>query len=146
MRFFPSSLALLACLFLPVSPTLRGQDKALLLFGGQDHKTFLGCLNCNRFQSSSVCNKFGEFGSKFPSDSIWNKFGNYGSKFSSDSPWNKFSTTAPIIADRDGNSYGYFSTNKFHNDRTRIAWLVHILDSFTESGDLDATRDLMCAE
>jgi hypothetical protein len=119
--------------------------KALLLFGGKDHKTFLGCLNCSPKSEGSVCNKFG-VGSKFDTNSIWNKFGDFGSKFSEYSPWNKFSTSAPIIVDKDGGSYGYFSANKFHTDRTKIKWFVRILDFQADHDDLEATRDLMCTE
>ena len=99
-------------------------------------------VNSKRF----VVTKFGENGSKFQADSIWNKFGTYGSKFSHDSPWNKFSTSAPIIVDKDGGSYGYFSANKFHRDRTKIKWFVRILDFQADHDDLEATRDLMCTE
>ena len=50
-----------------------GQGPAFLLYGGgTSHKTFFGCLNCNKFDSGSVCNKFGEFGSRFSPSSIWN--------------------------------------------------------------------------
>lgn len=66
-----------------------GQTPALLLFGDADHKTFLGCLNCSKYDSGSVCNKYGEQGSKYNSDSIWNPYGDFGSKYSSDSPWNQ---------------------------------------------------------
>src|SRR6267142_2226831 len=107
--------AVAAMLLAIVSSSAFAQNVALLLFGGPGHKTFLGCLNCSKFSDASVCNKFGSVGSKFSPDSIWNKFGTYGSKFSSESPWNKFSFEAPIIVDKDGNSYGYFSANKFHN-------------------------------
>ena len=118
--------------------------EALLLFGEDNHKTFLGCLNCGKFDSGSICNKFGTYGSKFNSESIWNKFGTYGSKFSSASPWNKFSSSAPIIVDRNGGSYGYFSTNKFHSDRTRIPVYVALLNWVAENDDLDQARDTLC--
>lgn len=36
--------------------------KALLLFGGENHKTFLGCLNCSEYDSESVFNQYGSFG------------------------------------------------------------------------------------
>ena len=124
---------------------LAQTPKALLLFGGEDHKTFLGCLNCAARDTSSVCNKYGK-GSKYDSDSIWNKYGDFGSKYSSDSPWNKFTNSAPIIVDKDGASYGYFSANKFHTDRTKIKSLVQILDFQTANDDLATTFDLMCPE
>ena len=134
------------CVIVGIQPQARAQDKALLLFGGDDHKTFLGCLNCNKFSGVSLCNKFGQFGSKFNSESIWNRFGDFGSKFNSDSPWNKFTDSAPIIADKDGNSFGYFSANKFHHDRTRIKWLVQILDYQSAEDDLESTRGAMCGD
>jgi len=99
------------CAVLGFNADAQGQNSPLLIFGGQGHKTFLGCLNCNRFSTSSICNQLGEKGSKFNAESIWNQFGTYGSEFSSDSPWNKFSTTAPIIVDQQGRSYGYLSAN-----------------------------------
>lgn len=140
-------LAALVCLAaLGFVARASAQNTALLLFGGEDHKTFLGCLNCSKFSDESVCNKFGSYGSKFEDNSIWNRFGTYGSKFSEYSPWNKFSTSAPVIVDSDGNSYGYFSSNKFHHDRTRIKGLLEILDFESEEQDLDKTRDAMCSD
>jgi hypothetical protein len=121
-------------------------QKAFLLFGGHDHKTFLGCLNCSKYAESSVCNKYGKFGSKYEDSSIWNKYGTYGSKYDSDSPWNKYSSDAPIIVDPDGGSYGYFSSNPYISDRTKISWFVAILDFQTDNDDLDATRDRFCAD
>src|SRR5258705_6634816 len=112
-------LLLISCLCLVPSAAPQ-QPKALLLFGGEDHKDFLGCLNCVNTSQSSVCNELGKYGSAFNSDSIWNSFGKYGSSFSEYSPWNSFTDKAPIIVDRDGKSYGYFSVNTFHHDRTRI--------------------------
>lgn len=126
-------------------PRAGAQDtKALLLFGGEDHKTFLGCLNCSSLSSSSVCNELGKYGSSLQSDSIWNSLGHFGSSLSRYSPWNSLSNSAPIIVDKDGNSYGYFSVNSLHHDRTRIPWLVAILDYEDDKDDLDKTRDKMC--
>jgi hypothetical protein len=82
--------------------TCYGQT-TLLLFGDNEHQTFLGCLNCSKFDSTSICNKFGQLGSLFTSDSIWNASGRFGSKSSSDSPWNVFSTSGPVIVETPGN-------------------------------------------
>lgn len=103
-------------------------------------------MNCANASASSVCNAYGKYGSKFNPDSIWNQFGTYGSKFNSSSPWNQFSRSAPIIVDNDGGSYGYFSRNTFHQSRTRIKWLVAILDFYADKDDLDETRDAMCKD
>jgi hypothetical protein len=120
--------------------------KALLLFGGKDHKTFLGCLNCVNTSKLSVCNEVGEYGSSVNSDSIWNDVGDYGSAVSEYSPWNSVTDKAPIIVDRDGKSYGYFSVNAVHHDRTRIRWLVAVLDFYDDNGDLDETREKLCTD
>lgn len=104
------------------------KDPVLLLYGGENHELFLGCLNCSKYDSSSIWNKYGEHGSKYNSDSIWNKHGTYGSKFNTFSPWNKYSTESPVIVDPDGNFYGNFTLNKYNN-QTKIEWLVWILEN-----------------
>jgi hypothetical protein len=121
-----------------------GQTPGLLLFGGDDHKTFLGCLNCSQFDSGSICNQFGQVGSQFNSESIWNEFGHYGSKFSSDSPWNEFSTSGPVIVDSSGNFYGRFTANKFASDRTRIEAFDQLADLVVGGMDLNKARDAFC--
>src|SRR5438874_2063451 len=34
-----------------------------MIFGGQDHRTYLGCLNCSEYATDSVLNRYGTFGS-----------------------------------------------------------------------------------
>lgn len=145
-----SRAVIVLCLFC-LSVTLAGisgaqSPKALLLFGGSDHKTFLGCLNCVDTSGASVCNDVGEFGSDVAANSIWNDVGTFGSDVSPFSPWNDVSTDAPVIVDRDGNSYGYLSTNTAHHDRTRIGWLVAVLDYYEDTSDLAKTREKMCGD
>jgi hypothetical protein len=118
--------------------------QALLLFGESDHKTFLGCLNCPDTSNISVCNDLGKYGSELAQNSIWNGLGRFGSDPSPVSPWNSLSSNAPIIADKDGSSYGYFSTNTLHHDRTRIEWLLAVLDYYEKTNDLEKTRKKMC--
>lgn len=103
-------------------------EPAYLLFGGKNHDKFLGCLNCNKYDNSSIWNKYGKFGSKYDSDSIWNKYGTYGSKYNNESPWNKYSTESPVIVDHSGKYYGKFTTNKY-DDQTRIKSILWILEN-----------------
>lgn len=139
-----SVLIALAVMAVPVAQT---QTSELFLFGGDDHETFLGCLNCNRFAPSSVCNRFGKYGSRFASESIWNRFGKYGSRFSPFSPWNKFASNPPAIVDREGNFYGYFTSNRYHQRRTNIKLFLVFLDNVDKvNEDLDRARDLFCNE
>ena len=120
--------------------THAGQP-VLLLFGGSNRDKFLGCLSCSKYDSSSIWNKYGEYGSKYNTDSIWNKYGTYGSKYNSESHWNKYSSDGPVVVDKDGNFYGYFTRNKYNN-QTKIKWLVWILDNYEYvMENLDEVRD-----
>ena len=119
-------------------------NPALLLFGGQDHKTFLGCLNCAAQSQESICNDYGTFGGKYNADSIWNKYGTYGSQYNSDSPWNKYSSPNVVVVDQEGGFYGYFTINKYSGKRTTLPALVAFLDKAAEMEDLDDVRVIFC--
>jgi len=108
-------LILFGLIFFLLSGYLNAES--LLIFGGKNHKTFLGCLNCNNFESKSIWNSFGKYGNRFNSNSIWNQFGNFGSEFSADSPWNEFASNPPIIVDKNGKFYGYLTRNEFKEKR-----------------------------
>lgn len=77
-----------------------------------DGKQFLGTLSTNTFDSDSIFNKFGVYGSKFSATSIWNSFGNYGSKFMMSSAFNPYSYSPPIIV-YNGKAIAYVSVNKY---------------------------------
>ncbi len=73
---------------------------------------FLGVINFNSFDSDSICDSFGNYGSRFSSTSIWNSFGSYGSDFSSKSAYNEFTSTPPVIYENDV-PYSYLTKNTF---------------------------------
>ena len=126
-------------------PGVAFAQTALLLFGGQGHKTFLGCVNCDKYDSGSICNRYGPNGSKYQSDSIWNVYGSFGSQYSSQSPWNKYATDPPAVVDKDGRFYGYFTANQFNAKRTQIKFLVALSDASDEVvRDIDAAQDSVC--
>lgn len=117
----------------------------LLLFGGKAHDVFIGCLSCSKYDSGSVCNKYGDHGSKYNDKSIWNKYADYGSKYSDLSPWNKYASNPPVVVDREGAFYGYFTANQYQDKRTRIKTLVQITDNVDwVNDDLDRARDTFC--
>jgi hypothetical protein len=120
------------------------QAPALLLFGDSDHKTFVGCLNCSRYDGESVCNEYGTIGSRYNASSIWNAYAKFGSKYSSDSPWNQYSSSGPVIVDIDGQFYGRFTANKYVADRTRIQALNQLADLVADGADLDDARKRFC--
>ncbi len=58
---------------------------------------FLGSLENKRFDSNSIYNKFGPYGSRFSVSSIFNRFGIYGNGFSAYSAYNTITSTPPKI-------------------------------------------------
>ncbi|MGH8544272.1 MAG: hypothetical protein ACREX3_11725 [Gammaproteobacteria bacterium] len=99
----------------------------VLLFGDTNYNVFLGCFSCSRFDSESIHNPFGQYGSRFSSTSIWNHFSQYGSVFSTHSACNEFAGNPPILADSQGNFYGELTLNLFRADAIRdpdvVDWL-----------------------
>jgi hypothetical protein len=91
--------------------------QVLHLYGGEDHDVYLGCLNCNNYNANSVWNAYGEYGNRYNSNSIWNMYGTYGNEYSSNSPWNKYTPYPPIVVDKDGEFYGYFTINEYKSER-----------------------------
>lgn len=113
---------------------------ALLLFDGETGREFAGCLNCNRYDSASVCNRYGDYGSRYSDDSIWRRYGKYGSRYEDNSPWNRYGEGLRIV-DAKGNYYGRFSKNRAH--RSRIPFVIKLTELHDEM-DLAELRDLFC--
>lgn len=96
------------------------QDKALHIYGGQSHDTYLGCLNCSDMDKNSIWNEYGTYGSSYNANSIWNEYGTYGSEYNQYSPWNAYSSNPPVIVDKEGNFYGYFTVNEYKDKRAEF--------------------------
>lgn len=101
---------LIACM-VSMLATIAMSAQTLLIYGGSDHNVYLGKLNASCYDSESIWNEYGTYGSKYSSTSIWNEYGTYGSEYSSYSPWNEYSSLSPVIVDSNGNFYGYFTAN-----------------------------------
>ncbi len=95
----------------------RTYCQTLHIYGGANQEEYLGCLNCDRFNANSIWNAYGTYGSRYNANSIWNPYGTYGSQFNSYSPWNAYSSEAPILVDKQGNFYGYFTVNPYRASR-----------------------------
>lgn len=108
--------------------TSIANGQSLLIYGGRNHDVLLGCLNCDKYEDKSIWNKYGDFGSKYNINSIWNKYGDYGGKFSDLSPFNKYASNPPVLVDRDGNFYGYFTADKYFSKRTNSKLAILIID------------------
>jgi hypothetical protein len=125
-------LSLLAIPVSGCSPTARGNIGAvaagaaqgagatetgtgkLMIFGGADHKTYLGCLNCSQYTADSIFNEYGQHGSRYSSESIWNQFAEYGSAYSQYGACNAYATDPPVIVDGSGKYYGRLTLNQYH--------------------------------
>lgn len=105
---------------------INAWSQTLLIFGGDKHDVYLGCLNSNKYASDSIWNRYGDHGSKYNAQCIWNKYGDYGGKYSDKSPFNKYATNPPVLVDPDGNFHGYFTANPSFSKRTthKLALLV----------------------
>src|SRR5207248_9558660 len=86
------------------------------LYGGPNNSQFLGvldCINCTSFDSLSINNQFGSYGSPFSSTSIWNQFGQYGSPFSTFSACNPFASQPPILVNSNNAFVVELTLNSF---------------------------------
>ena len=133
------SVMFLAASLQPLS--VDAADVALLLFDGKTGTSFAGCLNCNRMQAESVCNTYGDFGSRFSDTSIWNRFGQFGSRFEENSPWNRFGEGLRVV-DQDGNYYGRFTVASY--GRSRLPLINQIVEAHEAIDDLEKLRELLC--
>lgn len=102
---------LLAC----ISIEMHAQE--LYIYGGKDHDVCLGCLTCSEYSSESIWNEYSKYGNEYNSNSIWNEYGTYGNEYSQYSPWNEYGTNPPVIVDKKGNFYGYFTVNEYKDKR-----------------------------
>lgn len=104
--------AIIAILCTAFGPTAIAQSKDVLIFGGDGHKQFLGCLTCGEFATDSVWNEFSSYGWR-NSFAIWNPFGDYKNPYSSYSACNDYASDPPVLVDRTGGFYGRLSTNSY---------------------------------
>jgi hypothetical protein len=90
---------------------IRAGSHKLMLFGGDDHKVYLGCLSCSKSAADSVLNPYGDHGSRYASDSIFNPYGDFGGHYSDNSPCNSYASHPPVIVDENGDYYGELTLN-----------------------------------
>jgi hypothetical protein len=87
-----------------------------MLFGGPGHKIYLGCLSCSAYNSESVFNSYGSYGSAYSATSIANAYSVYGSQFSAYSACNPYASDPPVIVDGAGRYYGRLTVNAVRSD------------------------------
>lgn len=87
-------------------------DCVLLAQDGQP----LGVISTNTFDSDSLANPYGTYGSRYALYSIWNRYGTYGSAYATYSPYNAYTSTPPLIL-QNGTVIGYLTKNRFLTPR-----------------------------
>jgi hypothetical protein len=85
----------------------------IYLYSDEDKRVYLGKLTTDKYDSESVFNEYGTYGSKYDALSIWNDYGLYGGKYSSYSAFNKYALSPPFIVDSEGYLVGRVTTNSF---------------------------------
>ncbi len=99
----------------------------LLIFGGENHDVYLGCLSCPPSEPDSVFNTTGKYGSVISPTSICNNLSVYGNAVSPTSACNELALAPPVLVDRAHKYYGELTLNTLRTKRTTIkaaiAWL-----------------------
>lgn len=72
----------------------------------------LGAITTNEYDSNSIFNGYGVYGSKYSGNSIFNEYGTYGSKYSAYSPFNEYTSTPPNIIYQN-REIGHLTKNKY---------------------------------
>ncbi len=135
--FIAVAIAMLA------APPGAAAAKELLIFAGRNQSEFLGCFNCSKFADDSICNASGKGG--LFSSGIFNPFSAYGSSLNLSSPWNRHSSAAsvPVLRDRSGGFFGYFTINDTRSDAVDFA--PHLKAIFDRAdGNLSAVQRVLC--
>ncbi len=73
---------------------------------------YLGRLSENKYDSESISNKYGQYGSRY-GNTVTNPYSPYGNRYSSTSITNQYTTDAPKIYAEDGTYLGKLSANKY---------------------------------
>lgn len=73
----------------------------------------LGKYSSNPYDTDSVSNPYGQYGSEYSSKSINNPYGQYGSPYSSKSVNNPYATDTPKLYSQDGKYLGKVSSNPY---------------------------------
>ncbi len=110
------------------TPATRGD---LLVYGGEDHDVFLGCLSCPEDDEFSIWNEYGSFGDRYSETSVLNPSSVYGSRVSPHSACNALALDPPLVVDRRGHVYGRLTLNPArspYQDAEVIEWLRGVCD------------------
>lgn len=112
---FIIALALYLVIFVPNAKAeeVCGIVQGAVLIAQDDNNTYLGKIT-NSYDSDSIFNEYGTYGSEYNSESIWNQYATFGGDYSNYSPSNAYTSTPPMII-KNKKLIGYLSANKSIN-------------------------------
>ncbi|MDR7414967.1 MAG: hypothetical protein QN193_02375 [Armatimonadota bacterium] len=136
-RTASAALALFLLFLGSASPLLAGGR--LLLFSDDEHRRFLGCLSCGRFDPDSVHNQLSRYGSRYALYSIWNPDGPYRFPYSTYSACNPFVTRPPVVLGEHWTCYGRLTLILYLPDAIResaaVTWLLGGVPQWVRDSD-----------
>ncbi|QPZ89688.1 hypothetical protein [Thioclava electrotropha] len=91
-----------------------------------EDRQFLGKITKSSFDTDSILNKYGPYGSKYSSTSIFNPYCPYGGQYGRFSPENPYTTTPPKLIIRNI-EIGKVSENRFVADRIPLSSFLNSL-------------------
>ena len=97
-----------------------------------DGKVFLGKLVTDKYDSDSIWNEYGTYGSEYSSTSIWNEYGKYGSDYSNESAFNEYATKPPQIVDYYGTFVAYLTENTQIRNGITLVQLTQLLKNYNQ--------------
>ena len=111
----------------PVSPAAAPAIERVVLVGGADRATFLGCLSCPAADPESVFNAVGSFGSAVSQTSIMNSVSPFGSPVSQFSACNPVASHPPVMIGTGQRVLGLLTLNAAApgaiSDERVLGWL-----------------------
>jgi len=104
-------VVIISIIFSGVAGAASVNSKDISLYSN-DGKTFIGNLSSNVYETKSIFNEYGTYGSKYNAKSIWNEYGIYGSAYSNTSAFNEYASKPPVLM-YSGKVIGYVTINKY---------------------------------
>lgn len=105
-----------------------GGGRALMVYGGPGHTTYIGCLTCSNGDRDSVFAAGGTYNGANYGPSIVNAGSVFVSPYSDYSACNPFATDPPVIVDERGTVYGRLTVSQWRTDGPAMdqlrAWII----------------------
>lgn len=118
-RFVTTTVSVVALGGLVATPTLAQSlsdlDGNAFLYNPVTEQ-FLGIVSSDRYHKDSICNPYGDYGSRYSDKSVLHPYGDYGNRYSDTSAYNLRASEPPIVYLANKQPIAVLSKNsKFEN-------------------------------